>query len=103
MMRPYYLVQDGSVGQDAFAVIRETIRSTDKVAIARAVLNNKERQIALYPHDNGMIGMLLRLSHEVRDPAQDVRGIEDIKVSADMLDLAKHTSNRNYVVRATQV
>jgi DNA end-binding protein Ku len=58
--------------------------------MGRAVLNNKERQIALYPHDRGMVGMLLRYSHEVRDPAQDFRNIQDIKVSKDMLDLAKH-------------
>jgi hypothetical protein len=29
-VRPYYLVPDGKVGHDAYAVIRETIRSLDK-------------------------------------------------------------------------
>jgi DNA end-binding protein Ku len=29
LIRPYYLVPDGKVGHDAFAVIRETIRSMD--------------------------------------------------------------------------
>jgi len=90
VIRPYYLVPDGSVGQDAFAVIRETIRATDKAAIGRTMLNNRERQIALYPHDKGMVGMLLRYADEVRNPAQDFSGIQDIKVSKDMLDLAKH-------------
>jgi len=94
VIRPYYLVPDGNVGHDAFAVIRETIRAMDKVAIGRAVLNNKERQIALYPHDKGMVGMLLRYSNEVRDPAQDFRNIQEIKVSKDMLDLAKHIVER---------
>src|SRR3981189_3586966 len=37
LIRPYYLVPDGKVGHDAFAVIRETIRSMNKVAIGRAV------------------------------------------------------------------
>ncbi len=90
VIHPYHLVPDGSVGQDAFAVIREVIRKTDKTAIGRAVLNNKERQIALYPHDKGMVGMLLRYSNEVRDPAQDFRNIQEIKVSKDTLDLAKN-------------
>src|ERR1700730_13104040 len=31
LIRPYYLVPDGKVGHDAFAVIRETIRSMNKV------------------------------------------------------------------------
>src|SRR6201993_972932 len=35
LIRPYYLVPDGKVGHDAFAVIRETIRNMDKVAIGR--------------------------------------------------------------------
>jgi DNA end-binding protein Ku len=34
LIRPYYLVPDGKVGHDAFAVIRETIRSMNMVAIA---------------------------------------------------------------------
>ena len=37
LIRPYYLVPDGKVGHDAFAVIRETIRELNKVAIGRVV------------------------------------------------------------------
>ena len=33
LIRPYYLRPDGKVGHDAFAVIRETIREMNKVAI----------------------------------------------------------------------
>jgi non-homologous end joining protein Ku len=40
-------VPDGKVGHDAFAVIRETSRTMDKVAIARVVLTNREHIIAL--------------------------------------------------------
>jgi DNA end-binding protein Ku len=32
LIRPYYLVPDGKVGHDAFAVIRETIHTMNKVA-----------------------------------------------------------------------
>ena len=51
MVRPYYMVPDGKVGHDAFAVIRETIRSLDKVALARVVLTNREHIIALEARD----------------------------------------------------
>jgi DNA end-binding protein Ku len=37
VVRPYYLVPDGKIGHDAYAVIRETIRSMGKVAIGRLV------------------------------------------------------------------
>jgi DNA end-binding protein Ku len=42
LIRPYYLRPDGKVGHDAFAVIRETVREMDKVAIGRVVLTNRE-------------------------------------------------------------
>jgi DNA end-binding protein Ku len=38
LIRPYYLVPDGKVGHDAFAVIRETIRKMGMVGIGRVVL-----------------------------------------------------------------
>ena len=41
-----YLVLDGKVGHDAFPVIRETIRTMNKVAIGRLVLTNRETHIA---------------------------------------------------------
>jgi hypothetical protein len=47
LIRPYYLRPDGKVGHDAFAVIRETIREMNKVAIGRVVLTNREHIIAL--------------------------------------------------------
>src|SRR5690349_2700771 len=49
LIRPYYLRPDGKVGHDAFAVIRETIREMNKVAIGRVVLTNREHIIALEP------------------------------------------------------
>jgi DNA end-binding protein Ku len=70
LIRPYYLVPDGKVGHDAFAVIRETVRSMNKVAIGRVVLTNREHIIAL--------------EKEYFDD------IQDVKVTKDMLDLARH-------------
>jgi DNA end-binding protein Ku len=90
LVRPYYIVPDGKVGHDAFAVIRETIRSLDKVALARVVLTNREHVIALQARDKGLMGMLLRYPYEVRDAAEYFDDIQDVKVTKDMLDLAKH-------------
>src|SRR3954464_6039495 len=90
LVRPYYLVPDGKVGHDAFAVIRETIRSQDKVALARVVLTNREHVIALEARDKGLMGMLLRYPYEVRDSSEYFDDIEDVKITKEMLDLAKH-------------
>ncbi|MBR0717678.1 Ku protein [Bradyrhizobium liaoningense] len=90
LIRPYYLVPDGKVGHDAFAVIRETIRTMDKVAIGRVVLTNREHIIALEPLDNGLMGTLLRYPYEVRSEKDYFDDIQDVKLTKDMLDLAKH-------------
>jgi DNA end-binding protein Ku len=90
LIRPYYLVPDGKVGHDAFAVIRETIRSMDKVAIGRVVLTNREHIIALEPLGKGLMGTLLRYPYEVRNEQEYFDDIQDMKITSDMLDLAKH-------------
>ncbi|MBR0824117.1 Ku protein [Bradyrhizobium manausense] len=90
LIRPYYLVPDGKVGHDAFAVIRETIRTMDKVAIGRVVLTNREHIIALEPLENGLMGTLLRYPYEVRGEKDYFDDIQDVKLTKDMLDLAKH-------------
>src|SRR5207247_2092011 len=90
LIRPYYLVPDGKVGHDAFAVIRETIRSMNKVAIGRVVLTNREHIIALEPLENGLMGTLLRYPYEVRSETEYFDDIQNVKVTKDMLDLARH-------------
>jgi DNA end-binding protein Ku len=90
LIRPYYLVPDGKVGHDAFAVIRETIRSMNKVAVGRIVLTNREHIIALEPLDKGLMGTLLRYPYEVRNEQEYFDDIQDVKITKDMLDLAKH-------------
>ncbi|MGY3572886.1 non-homologous end joining protein Ku [Bradyrhizobium sp. USDA 4504] len=94
LIRPYYLRPDGKVGHDAFAVTREIIREMNKVAIGRVVLTNREHIIALEPLDKGLMGALLRYPYEVRPADEYFDDIQDVKVTKDMLDLAKHIVNQ---------
>ena len=90
LVRPYYIVPDGKVGHDAYAVIRDTIKSMNKVALASVVLTNREHVIALEPRGKGLVGLLLRYPYEVRDASEYFDDIQDVKITKDMLDLAKH-------------
>lgn len=90
LVRPYYLAPDGKVGHDAYAVIRETIRNMNMVAIGRLVLTSREHVIALEPLENGIMGTLLRYPYEIRSEAEYFDDIQQVKVTKDMLDLAKH-------------
>ena len=61
-----------------------------KVAIGRVVLTNREHIIALEPLDNGLMGTLLRYPYEVRSEKEYFDDIQNVKITKDMLDLAKH-------------
>jgi DNA end-binding protein Ku len=87
---PYYIVPDGEVGAQAFAVIREAIREEGMVAIAKVVFTTREHIIALEPRDKGMLGITLRYPYEVRKPEQYFDDIPDEKIPKDMRELAAH-------------
>jgi DNA end-binding protein Ku len=87
---PYYIVPDGEVGQQAFAVIREAIREQDMVAIAKVVFTSREHIIALEARDKGLLGITLRYPYEIRKPEDYFDDIPDVKIPKDMLELATH-------------
>jgi DNA end-binding protein Ku len=58
------------------------------------VLTNREHIVALEPLDNGLMGTLLRCPYEVRSADECFDDIQDVKVTKDMLDLAKHIVNQ---------
>jgi DNA end-binding protein Ku len=62
----------------------------EKVAIGRIVLTSREHIIALEPLDKGLMGTLLRYPYEVRAANEYFDEIQDVKVTKDMLDLARH-------------
>ena len=87
---PYYLAPDGKVGQDAFAVIRDTSPKMDTVALGRVVLTRREHIIALEARGRGLLGLTLRYPYEVRDEQPYFEDIPDLKLPKEMLDLASH-------------
>jgi len=90
MSNPYFVVPDGDVGQQAFAVIREAIRKEGVVALAKVVFTSREHIIALEARGKGLMGVTLRYPYEVRNEKEFFDDIEDEKVPKDMLDLALH-------------
>ena len=77
---PYYLAPDGQVGQEAFAVIRDTIGKLNMVALGRVVLTRREHVIALEPKGRGLMGLTLRYPYEIRDEASYFEDIPELKL-----------------------
>lgn len=87
---PYYLFPDDKVGVEAFAVIRDAMRATGLVGLARVVLHNHEFVLMLEPLDKGIKATALRYQDEIRDGKEYFSDVETVKVPKDMLELAEH-------------
>src|SRR5262252_5074515 len=87
---PYYIVPDGQVGAQAFAVIREAINKKGMVAIGKVVFTSREHIMALEARGKGLMGITLRYPYEIRDEKDYFGDIPSEKVTKDMLELASH-------------
>jgi DNA end-binding protein Ku len=65
---PHFLAPEDKVGMEAFCVIREAMKASEVVGIARLVLNRRERAVLLEPSGDGIILWTLRYGDEVRSP-----------------------------------
>jgi DNA end-binding protein Ku len=90
---PYYIVPDGDVGLQAFAVIREAIKKENVVALGKVVFTNREHIIALEPRAKGLLGITLRYPYEIRKEEDYFDDIPNESVPKDMLELATHIVN----------
>jgi DNA end-binding protein Ku len=87
---PYYISPTDQVGQEAFSVIRDAMREKKMVGIARVVLTRREHVVMLEPFDKGLLATTLRYAYEVRDQGDYFEDIPDLKLPAEMMQLASH-------------
>jgi len=86
---PYYLAPDGAMAEETFVVLREALRKTGKLAIARLVLSSRERVVTIGARETGMFVCTLRNPSEVRGTAEYFGNIPVGKPDAEMLQLAE--------------
>ena len=87
---PYFLAPDKRGGK-VYALLRETLRKTRKVALANVVLHTKQHLAALMPLDSALVLVLLRWPAEVRSLDELELGSDVTKPSLAKgeLDMAK--------------
>ena len=86
---PYYLAPDGAMAEETFIVLRDAMRKTGKLAIARLVLSSRERIITIGAHEDGMFVCTLRNPKEVRGTAEYFSDISNAEPDQEMLELAE--------------
>jgi DNA end-binding protein Ku len=84
---PYYLTPDDPVGEEAYCVIRDAMRSTATVGVSRLVLNRRERAVILKPRDSGIVLWTLRFGDEVRDRDEYFASIRKVKPDPELMRL----------------
>jgi DNA end-binding protein Ku len=89
---PYYLAP-GPGGAKPYRLLLEAMRDTNRVAIAKVVIRQKESLVAIRPlADHDVLEMATMLfADEVVDPARldDIPAAEDVKTNKREIDIAK--------------
>jgi len=86
--RAYYLVPDGAMATDAYAVMRDGMAG--KVGVGKVAIHGRESLVAIKPHKQGLVMYTLHHAAEIRtidqiDELREVRG----KVGPAEMKLAK--------------
>jgi DNA end-binding protein Ku len=63
---PYYVTPQGKPGVKAYALLRDALRETEKLAIGTIVLRQREHLAALEPVDQALVLTTMRFAHEIR-------------------------------------
>ncbi len=75
--RPYYLLP-GKKGEKGYVLLRETLKRSKKVGIAKVVIRARQHLAALIPMEHALVLDLLRF-------AQELRGFEDFEFPSGSL------------------
>ena len=86
---PYYLVPDGKMAAEPYAVIREAMGRAGQIALGRVVMSTRERLVALEPRDKGIVATTLRSHDEVRKMKEFFGDIPNVKPDAEMIAIAE--------------
>ncbi|MGE0533088.1 MAG: Ku protein [Hyphomonadaceae bacterium] len=86
---PYYLVPDGKMAAEPYAVIREAMERSGQIAVGRLVMSQRERIVALEPRDNGIVATMLRSHDEVRAAKSFFDDIPSVKPDPEMIAIAE--------------
>lgn len=90
----YYLAPDGQAGRDVYAVLREAIAETDRLALSRVVIGQRERTVALRPIEGGLVAHTLSENRDINDADAVFDGATDVKIDPEMVQLAKQLIER---------
>ncbi|MCW5719583.1 MAG: Ku protein [Devosia sp.] len=86
--KSYFVVPTDELAEDAFRVIRDALRKTQKVGLGQLSMRGKEYLAALKPSGTGLMLETLHYEDEIRKADPFFSTISGKKAEADLLDVA---------------
>lgn len=89
--KPYFL-EPINKGEKVYALLRETLRSSGKVGIAKVVLRQREHLAAVLTQGDMLVLEILRFQYELRDPGQFTvpsADVADLGITKKELEMAQ--------------
>ncbi len=86
--KSYFMAPADELAEDAFRVIRDALRESEKVGLGQLALRGKEYLVALKATGTGMLLETLHYENEIRKADPFFAGISSKKADPELLDVA---------------
>jgi DNA end-binding protein Ku len=86
--KPYFVTPADELAEDAFRVVRDALRQSEKVGLGQLALRGKEYLVAIKPTGTGLLLETLHYEAEIRKSDPFFAGISSKKADPDLLEVA---------------
>ncbi len=86
--QPYYIVPADELAEDAYRVVRDALRKSEKTGLGQLTLHGREHLCAVRPCGDGLLMETLFYADEIKDAEPLFNTIEDDETDSDLLTVA---------------
>lgn len=86
--KPYYLVAADELAEDAYRVVRDALRQSEKIGLGQLTMRGKEYLAAVKPCGDGLLLETLHYAEEVRDAAPLFAEVSEAESDEELLGVA---------------
>jgi DNA end-binding protein Ku len=92
--RPYYVVPTDDLAEDAYRVVRDALRQSEKVGLGQLTMRGKEYLCALRPCGDGLLLETLHYADEIKEAEPLFSSVEDETSDDELLSVATELIGR---------
>lgn len=86
---PYFVTPADELAEEAFRVVRDALKQSEKVGLGQLALRGKEYLVALKPFGKGLLLETLHYANEIKKPEPFFSEIRAESADPELLDVAK--------------